>query len=230
MRSFFQSHSKTIFISLFCGIIIFYLSPVLTYIRVKFVEFLLSTSESFSNMYFQSIAKNSPFVFDYFNSYILIFGSMLFFLFRLEQLKYRRDNLKVRVKSNFDRIQNLKKELKGENKIDHKQSLSHQLEELSKMESTITETANELESRVFSLRAPIIFAYVISLILVSKHIYSTSISEENLSFRNRLIVLLPIIGEQNVNELKSHWAQMKNAKDYDYVIRKIEEFENSTTK
>jgi hypothetical protein len=66
-----------------------------------------------------------------------------------------------------------------------------------------------------------------TILLFSNYALKKSITKENVVFRNKCTILLPIAGEEKVNQLKSDWVQIKCQDDYNKIIKKIEDLENN---
>ncbi|MBD0403650.1 hypothetical protein [Flammeovirga sp. EKP202] len=221
---YLKKHLSSIIISLVIGVFIFYIQPILSYIGNKVVDFLIFTSDSFSESYYGSIAFNNPFLFDDFNSYILTIGTVLFFLELLKNFLERRNKLITKATSNLDRIRSLKEKIKEEKKEIDKSIVQQELEELETSTENLSLVLEKKSNKFLTLTILISFMVIL---LFSNYALNKSITKENVSFRNKMIVLLPIIGEKNVNLLKAEWTQMNNSNDYKSIMTKIEKYEQS---
>jgi ABC-type multidrug transport system fused ATPase/permease subunit len=221
---YIKKHLSTIIISLVIGVFLFYVQPILDFAGKKVVDFFVFTSDSFSNMYYEDVAMNDPHAFDGFNNYLLSIGMVMFFLWVLKDLFEKRKQIERKAESSLNKIKSLKEQLEQKNKDINEDKIQEDLAELEESAEKLKLTISSKGNRFLSLIIPIAF---MTILLFSNYALKKSITKENVVFRNKCTILLPIAGEEKVNQLKSDWVQIKCQDDYNKIIKKIEDLENN---
>ncbi|MBL4586657.1 MAG: hypothetical protein JKX84_06340 [Flavobacteriales bacterium] len=218
---FIKKHLSTILISLFIGVLLFYVQPVLEYIRIKTVSFFISISDKFSEAYYSNIAKNDPNTFEEYNSSFLFMAFLIFVLAGISHLLLRREELKSSISDTILNIQETKKRI--ENKDGgSKNKVGPDINELEKSAQKLKERIYKRDNLLISIAILGLFSV---LLLFSNYVWNKSIASDNLKFRNRITILLPHIGINKAHEMNAHWAQMKTKEDFQVIINEIDSLE-----
>jgi hypothetical protein len=222
-----KKYRSTITVSLLVGIFIFYISPILSFIGDQFVEFLLYASDKFSDDYYESLAVNNPYVFAETTNYIASLGSVSFLFWYLIYLKIKRNDLKEGVAKILADIKSMQDELERK-----KEQLTkdERLEKLNRVKISALSQKSRLDKRDNALIGLSITTIFYAVAIFYTFALKTSVTHLNIEFRNQTIILLPHLGQEKINEIKSEWSQMKNSDDYEVINTKITEFENKYIK
>lgn len=101
------------------------------------------------------------------------------------------------------------------------------LEDLNVLESVNEELSKSIrKSKNGALRIKILLIFM-SVILFTNYTLYSSVTSQNVSFRNQTIILLPYVGIEKIDKIKSDWAQMKNSDDYKTIMNSIIELEQN---
>ncbi|MBN7816797.1 hypothetical protein [Algoriphagus pacificus] len=222
--NFIKRNFKSIAISFVVGVVIFYLQPFLDILGKAFVNFIIYVNENISNVYYKSIAVDDPNLFSQNNSLVLVllFEFVLFIIFvNIKNFNYEVSKLKMSFRDSLNTTLS-PAQIEKRNNIE----LENNLIELEK---SISIKSNALDRRVKLLDRLFLFTSVILFLLIFfNHSFKKSISEKNLEFRNRLIVIKPYVDIQEIDMLKSKWARIENLNDYNntisYLLKLEEEF------
>jgi len=132
----------------------------------------------------------------------------------------QKDNIDKKVKKSILHIKTLKEELKP-NKLEKKVNVKEELQRIVKTETDLI----KIGENVSKLKNYLIVLYISSsfliLILFYHYALNTSVSSDNLKFRNDLIKITPYVSDIKINTLHAKWTLMKNKSDYDNINDEI---------
>lgn len=218
-------HKREIIISLITGIFIFYIQPFLEYLGNQFVKTFLLISDKFSNNYYQSISKNNATLFSEWNSFLLnYFFSIIcivFIVYMLDKRKKNQSNVDetiISIRETKGKIEEINSE-KKDIAVKTKEELLSAIIELEKKANSLRDKVNKRDNKIIFIS--IITGFLIVL-LFSNHAINTSISKQNLIFRNDLIKIAPYTNDSVIIKLKSDWARIENFKNFNAVKMNVE--------
>ncbi len=100
-----------------------------------------------------------------------------------------------------------------------KEELLSAIIELEKKANSLRDKVNKRDNKIIFIS--IITGFLIVL-LFSNHAINTSISKQNLIFRNDLIKIAPYTNDSVIIKLKSDWARIENFKNFNAVKMNVE--------
>lgn len=210
IMKFIKKHLSTIAISLIIGILLFYAQPLLEWLGQQAVTLFIFMSSSFSNFYYTKVALNDPNLLSDLTAYvsivILIF-LLAFQLISIKSIEWRRKNRETGVTALKITEKNVQKELQSKD-----------------FSCKIIRLSNRIRRLSIMLYINITF---IIIILLGQYILCKTIMDENTKFHHKTVILLPYIGTEELNKLKSEWALMQTADDYDKIIDTINTLEQT---
>jgi ABC-type multidrug transport system fused ATPase/permease subunit len=226
---FIRTHLSTILISLAVGILLFYIQPILTVLGNAIVNLFLFASESFSDSYYKSIAKNDPYIFEQFNNYFLTIAFFGVFVYMTIYMRRKRSELKSKIKDRLSEIKELKK--KVENGNNEKQlGKEEMLSDLNELEIQVSLREGQLDKKENLFLVSTILVLSLGVLLFSNFFMNKNIVDENIQFRNRKVILLPYVDQTEIDKLNSDWTLMKNSEDYDSIMVTLKELEKKYLK
>lgn len=217
---YFIKHKAAILISFVIGIVIFYMQPILLWFGEAVVDFCIMTSDTFSEMYYESIAINDTNAFSALNNYILSLAMGIALLVSVKYIKQRKRDLIRKVKNQLTEIDKLNSKIDGDDTNNQLTEKDIQAE-LAFLEESVNETQDRLEKRDFRFIILTIITPIFILAMMGNYVMMRSVSIENTSFRNKMDILLPYVGQEKINKLKSQWCLMNNSKDYNAINKEI---------
>lgn len=219
------NHKTEIVISLITGMLIFYLQPLLGYLGNYFVKTILFISDKFSNYYYQSISKNDTNIFSEMNSIILNYFISIFFIGFIIYFREKRKKLQSDIDDSLSSISKTKEKLEELNSDENKKSIKSK-EELLEEITVFVESTKSMRDSIYKKDNYTIFLSITSafliLLLFSTNAINSSISKENLIFKNDLIKIAPYTSDSVVIKIRSDWARIENSKDFDHIKKNIE--------
>lgn len=218
-------HKKEIIISLITGIFIFYIQPLLEYLGTRFVWSFLFISEKFSNSYYQAISNNDLNAFSEWNSFLLnyLFSilSVIFVLYIINNRKKLQADINKTISSIIETKQQIEK-IDSDETDNKTQTIEEILLSVTNLEAKaifLKEKITKKDNNVIIISITTVFFIIL---LFSNYAINTSISKQNLIFRNDLIKIEPYIDNSIITKFKSDWARIENSKDFDIVKAKID--------
>lgn len=220
-----KKHGTTILISLCIGIFLFYIQTPLKLAGDSFIKFLTFTSNNYSEFYYQSVGLNDPNALSNTSNFILII-ILFILLVAVNMYSYMtKKNLDKKVKKTIQSIKTLKEELQS-NKSDKKVNAKDTLQEITETETTL----NKIDENLSKLKNLLIGAYISSsfviVILFYNYAVNTSVSSDNLKFRNDLIKITPYVTDNEIKTIQAKWTLMKNKSDFDNITDIISQLKN----
>ncbi len=220
-----SKHKREIVISLITGIFIFYIQPLLEYLGNRFVKTFLLLSDKFSNNYYQSISKNDSTLFSEWNSFLLnYFFSILCLVFivymfdKRKKLQSSVNETLISITETKEKIENINVEEKDIT-VRTKEELLSGIIDLEERAKSLLDRSNKRDNKIIFITITTAFLIVL---LFSNHAINTSISKQNLIFRNDLIKITPYTNDSVISKLKSDWARIENSNDFGVLKASVE--------
>lgn len=224
-----KKNLSNIIISLIIGILTFYLQPILEYIGKVVVNYFNLASDTFSNYYYSIVAENDPYTFEGLTNYLLIllFGIVLLLIYITFSRLIHGQELKIQ-----SRIKEIGRQKKFTEKATKDEGVTDEefWTNIRKMENISQNSLLIIDNNKKRLKLMIIITAVLMIVLLSNYAFKITVTTENTKFRNKTIILLPILGQEKINELKSSWALMENSNDYNRIIEEVNRAEKMLLK
>lgn len=179
-------------------------------------------SDKFSQMFYSGIAENNTNSFSENNHFIIIYIisiAAIVFIFHLHE---KKKELKNKIKTLIEDIENRKKEING-TEPKTKEQIMHEIAEVEARSNFLKEKIHKRDNKIVLIT--ILSAFVI-ILLFTNYATSFAISQTNLKFKNDLIKIAPYIEENKIKLLQSNWARIKNRSDYEKIITEISIIKN----
>ena len=219
MINFFKKHGVHFLIAFIVGIILILIHPLILALGNLVVKGIISGGSFLARSLIKLIAENNSYNIN--NSLMTALVLAVAFVislseqFSLEKTVLLEKAVEDNIKSCTAIVEKMEEppqdSVKGEEDVD--------LSDLKKEAKDLLECANSfLKNKVLKVKKSIsrwhLIAYIyLLLILVNAGVYN-SITEMNIKFRNKLIILSEQLSEKEINQIRSRWVQMKNVDDY----------------
>jgi predicted PurR-regulated permease PerM len=217
-----RKHKKEIIISLVTGIFLFYVQPVLNFLGEIFVRTFILLSDTFSNDYYTSVAKNDPNTFADWSNFLLIIIISIILFYSISYIGSRRKDLKKRIEKTLKDIASSKERL-TKNETEEEKSKDEILKELATFEDDATQIQESLSKRDNKLLTLYILSFFLMVLLFTNYALTKAISSENVEFRNDLIKIAPCSNDTEIKLIEAKWVSMKNKVDYRKIKDTIED-------
>jgi hypothetical protein len=214
-----KKHKKEIIISLITGIFLFYVQPALNFLGDLFIKTYIVLSDTFSNDYYSSIAKNDPNTFADFSNFLLIIILSIILLYSIFYVDGKKRELKKRIERTLDDIVRAKKSVSDPAKNEEEKSREKFLEEIEALETNATQIRDNLFRRDNKLLSLYIMSFFFMALLFTNYAMKKSIFNANLEFRNEIIKIKPFISDEQLKTIEAKWVSMKNKTDNDQIIK-----------
>lgn len=187
------------------------------------IGFFINVSTTFSDWYYRVLASN---VYPNNDSVtVLLLLAIVYFLILFYNDKTNRKQNKIRaqidnIKAKIDDIEN------GVNNIDNTSSYQIELsseEKLSSLNMKLSLSKELSKTQTILVLMYLGIAVLISLYILVQVPLNLTVNDDKSKFKQSIIILLPYIGQDEVNKLNSSWALMTNTADYNKITTQIEE-------
>jgi len=211
-----KKHGTTIIISLLIGVLLFYLQTPLKLIGDEFINTLNFISNSFSNLYYESVGLNDPNTYESSNNLLLIFVLTIGLFGAIRYLTHEKNKIKEKLSEIQSSINSIKGEIQPT-----KQEVEISEAEMFTMLKETEERVNLSTKTISKADNLIIMLSIVSLFMVALLYYNyavmTSVTTENVNFRNDLIKVAPYTDEKEIKTLQAKWTMIKSKADYESI-------------
>lgn len=224
MEKFKAFFNKTFWQTLAVSIICYIVFEKFNFVSNAIVDYFISINTSFSNNYYASLAKNNSFEIDIQNSFAVLMLLAMFVGFKGG--KYMRKTNEAKSEIQFI-LEETKKNRKAPNEKEKKAvgnngELDAEALNLKRSDDLALYRAyyKKIKSGTYLFTG---MTCILVLFITINYSINKSKNIAQISFKQKTTILLPYIGQDEVNKFNSSWALMKNAADYDKIITQIEE-------
>ncbi len=193
----------------------------------KAVNSFVFISEKFNTTYYTAIADNNPYIFAEKTNYIIILISSIILACSLLAIVIKKDEIRERINDNLSEIKKIRKTLTGEEVEEEKPSKEKLIERVLALEEINKSQKHHFDKRDNTFISVIILSFLLIISLFFSYIYSINVTRKNIDFTNKTTIVLPYIGQESVNKLKSSWTQMTTKNDYIAITKELETYEKS---
>lgn len=217
---YIKKHKAAIVISLVIGVLLFYLQPFLIWLGELIVDFFVMSSDNFSQMYYETMAKNDTSSFISLNNYFLTLAFATASIIGILYIKRKKIDVLQRVKNQLSDIDRLKSKL-DEDETNNEMTDEDIRSELADVEQSVIESQKKLEKRDFGFTIISIITPALVVLLLANYVMMRSVAQHNVGFRNQMDIILPYVGQDDVNQFRSEWCRMKNSRDFNKIQKEI---------
>ncbi|GEM_PF-2788835 len=207
-----KENLKMILFTIGSGFFIFYHQELIRFL----IELLISVSKNFSDFYYSEVAINNTSILNALSGSMILGVFVLIIFFAGYYLLME----KREVERNFKL-----EELDEKNDVEKKRvSIKEKMDNIRKNARRRVGYVNLI------IKAYIIFTSLFVLYSLVRIGLSTSVESQNILFMNKTEILLPYVGQEEINKLKSSWRLMENSEDFDQIQKYIEDKKNEFIK
>ncbi|MCX6222774.1 MAG: hypothetical protein NTZ69_17545 [Bacteroidia bacterium] len=190
-----------------------------------FFDVFLNLSVNFKNTYYTFVSANVNFTEHVIAILIIAFAAIgCYFVYSYINEAYI--NVRKMLLESLEKISTARNEFhnkKQEPQPNIDLSDEEFLLELGRVETNVQKKLSKWNNKRYLFNGVYALAIVLPVYLLLIVLISNSISNKNLIFKLQTTILLPYIGQDEVNKLNSSWALMRNETDYIKINTQIEE-------